>query len=182
MTPEERAAFEQAHLVSTEKVFDGHVFTVEKVTFASETQNYTRAIVRHPGAVVIVPIDDEGNIILVKQWRRASGKIMTELPAGTLEVGEDPAFCATRELQEEIGYKPGKLLRIGGFYSAPGFCSEYLTLFLAQNLQPSKLNPDATEDIEIIRLTVNQALARIKDGTICDAKSVAGILQYKLWY
>lgn len=94
----------------------------------------TWEIIEHPGAAVILPIDHNDQLILVKQWRRAIGKILIELPAGTLEKGEDPYDCADRELQEETGFKSASLISLGGYFSAPGFCTEYLYFYLAREL------------------------------------------------
>jgi len=137
-----------------------------------------REVVVHPGAIVIVPIDQAGRLLLVKQWRHPVGKVLTELPAGTLEAGESPHSCAERELQEETGFKPTTLTAMGGFYSAPGFCTEYLHLFLAEGLTVSRLPADEDEHIELLSVSLAAALQMIEDGTICDAKSVAGILRY----
>jgi ADP-ribose pyrophosphatase len=179
-TPEERAALEQQNVVSDRIVLKTRKFDVQEVTIKKPDGEYTRTIVKHPGAVVIVAIDENGKLILERQWRYAAGKIILELPAGTLDKDEDPQDCAQRELQEETGYKAAKIRKIGGFYSAPGFCSEYLSLFLAEDLQPSPLPPDAHEDIETVRLTLDEAVELIKNGTIYDAKTIAGILQYRL--
>jgi ADP-ribose pyrophosphatase len=178
--PEERAALEQNNIMSDQILLTTKKFAVREVVIDKGEDKYSRTMVKHPGAVVVVTIDAEGKLILEKQWRFAAGKITLELPAGTLDEGEDPKDCAQRELQEEIGYKAGKIERIGGFYSAPGFCSEYLTLFLAQDLEPSQLQPDAHEDIEIVRYTLDEAVELIKNGMISDAKTIAGILQYRL--
>jgi ADP-ribose pyrophosphatase len=141
-------------------------------------KTYKREVVEHGGAVVVIPVNKEGKIILERQWRNPAGRIMTELPAGTLDPGESPIDCANRELQEEIGYRAGRLTELGGFYSAPGFCSEYLWLFLAEDLQESQLDPDENEAIDVLHVTLEAALKMIEDGVIIDAKSVAGLLRY----
>jgi ADP-ribose pyrophosphatase len=136
-----------------------------------------REIIRHPGAVAIVALDDDGNVLLVRQYRIAADKVLQEIPAGTLKPGEDPRLCAERELQEETGFKPGKLERIGGIYPAPGYTTEYIHLFLATDLQPSPLPMDDDEFIEVDRMPLAQAVALVDAGEICDAKSVAGLLR-----
>jgi ADP-ribose pyrophosphatase len=125
-----------------------------------------------------VPVANDGRLLLVKQWRHPAAKVLTELPAGTLEAGEEPRLCAERELQEEAGFKPTTLTSLGGFFSAPGFCTEYLHLFVAEGLVESRLPGDIDEHIELYPVTLDEALALIEDGSICDAKSVAGILRY----
>jgi ADP-ribose pyrophosphatase len=143
----------------------------------------TRDIVVHPGAVVIVPVDADGNLLLVTQYRLACGGAMLELPAGTLEVEngvvEDPLGAAHRELEEETGYRAGTMKRIAGFWTAPGFSTEYLTLFLATELRPAgegRLSPDVDENLRLARISWRDAIAAIEAGVIEDAKSVAGIL------
>lgn len=106
-------------------------------------------IVLHPGAVAILPINEKGNLLLIEQWRRAIDQIILELPAGTLEVGEDPASCAQRELQEEIGYRANQLTPMGGIFTTPGFCNEYIHLFLATQLVESRLPKDEDEAMNL---------------------------------
>ncbi len=134
--------------------------------------------VTHPGAVAIVPINSAGNLLLVKQWRRAIGKITLELPAGVLEKGEDPLFCARRELQEETGFHPGELISLGGFYSAPGFCNEYLHLYLARMLTHNPLPQDDHESIDLVEISLEDALKLIDTHQLIDAKTICGILHY----
>jgi ADP-ribose pyrophosphatase len=153
------------------------VVRVDKIS-DPEGPSYTREVVVHPGAVVVIPVDANGDILMVRQWRRAVGKILLELPAGTLEEGEEAGVTADRELQEEIGYKAGRLTKLGGFYSAPGFCSEYLHLFLAEDLRESRLAPDDHEHIEVCTVPLGKALELIEQGEIEDAKSVAGLSRY----
>jgi ADP-ribose pyrophosphatase len=135
-------------------------------------------IVLHPGAVVILPVTADGKLILVRQWRRAVGKILIELPAGTLEKGEAIAVCAQRELQEETGFKSHELIALGGFYSAPGFCSEYLHFFVALQLEHAPLQPDGDEAIDLLSVTLDEAWQMIRSGEICDSKTIAGVARY----
>jgi ADP-ribose pyrophosphatase len=142
-----------------------------------------RDIVVHPGAVVMAPLDPEGRLLLVTQYRLPCGGAMLELPAGTLETHagtvEDPLAAAHRELEEETGYRAGSMERIGGFWSAPGFSTEYLTLYLATELQlavEDRLSPDEDENLRLSRIHWRDAVAAVEAGVIEDAKSVAGIL------
>jgi ADP-ribose pyrophosphatase len=142
-----------------------------------------RDIVVHPGAVVIAPLDDDGHILLVTQYRVPCGGAMLELPAGTLEIHdgvvEDATLAAHRELEEETGFRAGSMERMGGFWSAPGFSTEYLTLFLATDLRSAdadRLTPDEDEDLRLSRLHWRDAVAAVEAGVIEDAKSIAGIL------
>lgn len=172
---------EQPKVTNSEIIYKGKVVTlkVDSIEEADGT-SYKREIVVHPGAVVMVPVADDGRLLLVKQWRQPTGKTLVELPAGTLEAGEPPEVCAERELQEEIGFKPAKLTKLGGFFSAPGFCTEYLHLFLAEGLTPNQMQADEDEHIEVLSISLEEALQLIDNGTICDAKSVAGILRYSI--
>lgn len=136
-------------------------------------------IVVHPGAVVLIPVTKEGRLLLVKQWRRATETILLEFPAGTLEAGEEPSVCAQRELREETGYRADKILSLGGFFSAPGFCTEYLHLFLALDLMQAPLeSEDSDEAIDLFSFTCNQVEQMIETGQIQDAKTIAAFYRY----
>lgn len=137
-----------------------------------------RMVVRHPGAVVILPLLPDGRIILVRQYRYAIGSDLWELPAGTLEPGEDPATTARRELQEEAGYRPGRLTELGAFYSAPGFCSERLWAYLAADLTPARLAGDDDEEIECVALTLAEVMAWAAAGKLQDAKTLATLFLF----
>ncbi len=177
---EAQATYESTLQHHSQMVYEGRVVSLRVDTITKpDGHSYKREVIVHSGAVVVVPIDSEGKIILVRQWRRAAARILTELPAGTLEPPEEPIACADRELQEEIGYKANKITPLGGFFSAPGFCTEYLYLFLAEDLSESQLEPDDNEAIDVLRVTLDEALEMIGSGEICDAKSVAGILRYR---
>jgi len=126
--------------------------------------------------VALLPVGQDGLIWFVRQYRHPAGKRLLELPAGTLEPGEPPEECARRECREEIGMAPGRLERLGGFYLAPGYSTEYLHVFLAADLQPSPLPGDEDEQLEIERLGLEQALRRMRRGEIEDAKSLAALL------
>jgi ADP-ribose pyrophosphatase len=162
----------------------GHymVFETDRIVRGDGSES-VRDIVVHPGAVVVAPLDSDGRLLFVTQFRVPSGGAMLELPAGTLDTHEgtieDPLVAAHRELEEETGYRAGTMERIGGFWSAPGFSTEYLTLYLATDLRPAgegRLNPDEDENLRLSRLPWRDAVAAVEGGVIEDAKSVAGIL------
>jgi ADP-ribose pyrophosphatase len=171
---------ESKSLVETKWVYKGKVVSLKLETYQLGDRTKVVEIVHHTGAIVIIPIDPKGRILLVRQWRRAAGEITLELPAGTIETGEEPLHCARRELQEETGFAAKKMTPLGGFYSAPGFCSEYLHLYLAEDLHHSPLEPDDDEMIDLIPVTVKEAKYMIEHNEIRDAKTVAGILRYIL--
>lgn len=137
-----------------------------------------RDIVAHPGAVVLLALDDAERILWITQHRWAVQRELLELPAGTLEQGEAPEACAPRELAEETGFAAANWLALGGFYSAPGFCDEYLHAFLATGLTPQQADGDEDEDITVVPLTLEESLARLDAGDIVDAKSIATLMLY----
>ncbi|MFC1965557.1 NUDIX hydrolase [Chloroflexota bacterium] len=142
----------------------------------------TREIVEHSDCVAIVAVDADDNVLLVNQFRKPVEKELLEIPAGGIEADEGPVTAVRRELQEETGYLPQKVERLGGFYSAPGYCTEYLHLYLATDLIPSQLYAEDTENIRLVRVSVSQITGLIASGSICDAKSIAGLftfLEYK---
>ncbi|MBS0626251.1 MAG: NUDIX hydrolase [Verrucomicrobia bacterium] len=180
MSPEEQRDLENRSLADSRQAYKGRIINLRLDTYQFGERPKIAEIVEHPGAVTIIPVDSEGRIILVRQWRRAAKEILYELPAGTLEAGEEPIVCAQRELQEEIGFKAKKIVPLGGFYTAPGFCSEFLYLFLAEDLFPSQLPPDDDESIELAFVPIEEALDMIRQNQLRDAKTVAGILRYAL--
>jgi ADP-ribose pyrophosphatase len=138
----------------------------------------TRETIEHPDCIVVVPVDEQDNVLMVRQFRHPVNRTLLELPAGGVEKGERPRDAVRRELQEEIGYLPQRVKSLGGFYSAPGFCTEYLYLYLATKLTPSRLVASDTEEIEVVKMPLPQIPNLIASGQICDAKSVAGLLRY----
>lgn len=178
----EQEHFEKSSQVARKEVYRGRTIALYCDTLQSASgKSKSWDIVVHPGAVVLVSVTDKGEIIFVKQWRRAVGKRLIELPAGTLEAGEPPETCAMRELREETGFRSGRIVPMGGFYSAPGFCTEYLHLFLALDLKPDPLEADDDEKIDLLFLPLKQAEEMIQSGEICDAKTLAGIQRYVKW-
>jgi ADP-ribose pyrophosphatase len=135
-----------------------------------------REIVEHRGAVALVALDDEGRVLLVKQHRAATGSETIEIPAGTLEPGEDPMICAERELAEETGYSAAHFERIGGIYPSPGFCTEFIHFYLATQLSHGAAHPEEDEHIEVEVVVWDEALRRVRAGEICDGKSVSALL------
>ncbi|HXU23502.1 MAG TPA: NUDIX hydrolase [Tepidiformaceae bacterium] len=170
---------ELPRVLSSETVYRGRLFNVELDRLAMDGGVIAeRETLRHPGAVCMIPILQDARLVFVTQYRHPTGRRLLELPAGTLEKGEQPAAAAVRELQEEIGYRPTHCEALGGFFVAPGYTSEYIHLFACTDLEPGRLPGDEDEDIEVEMLTVEAALSAIESGDICDAKSVIGVLRW----
>ena len=168
---------------SSKRVYQGQLIDlrVDQV----ETSNgfeAIREVIEHPGAVAVVPVDENGQVILVQQYRHAAGKVMLEIPAGTLKVDEDPLEAVRRELREETGFEAGHVVRIGGLYTAPSFSTEYIHLYLATDLTPGPTAPDADEVIELRRIPLAEAISLIRAGSIDDSKSVSALLLVNLIY
>jgi ADP-ribose pyrophosphatase len=163
--------------LSTETVFEGKIVTVrvDAVSLANGVKA-VREVVEHRPAVAIVPFDDDGQIILVSQFRYPVGEQLLEVPAGIIEEGETPEQCADRELQEEIGYRAREMRSLGSFWTAPGFSDELMYAFVATDLEPSRLEPDEDEDITVVRVPVSRVREMIEAGEIRDSKTIAALL------
>jgi ADP-ribose diphosphatase len=153
-------------------VYEGNLLSVTVETWG----DHEREIVEHPGAVVIVAIDGDDHVALVRQVREATRRELVELPAGTLEPGEDPLETAKRELAEETGLTGGTWRRVTRFWTAPGFCRELMTLFYAEGVEPGDATPEADEELELVRWPVAEIEQRL--GEVEDAKTLAGLLLY----
>ena len=166
----------RVRVVKRTTIYQGRIIRLIREILEVRGRRMVRETLKHPGAVVIVPMLDRSRIVLVRQYRRAIKRELLELPAGTLEPGEPRLACARRELQEETGWRASRMRRIGQFYAAPGFISEQLTVFLAQGLTRAAAHPDPDEQVTPVVLTLPVALARIRSGAICDAKTIIGVL------
>ena len=165
--------------LSSQVVYEGRIVKLRIDTVKTpDGKETTREIVEHADCVAIVALDANDNLLLVNQFRKPAEKELLEIPAGGIESGEDPPAAVRRELREETGYLPRKVERLGGFYSAPGYCTEYLHLYLATDLSPSRLYAEDTEDIKLIRVKASEVPGLIASGSICDAKSIAGLLTF----
>ena len=156
---------------SSRTAHDGKLFDV----VIEDWDGHDREIVVHPGSTAIVAVHD-GAVVLVRQLREPARKPLLELPAGTLEGGEEPLASAQRELAEEVGLRGGRWRELGGFWTSPGFLREYMHVFLAEELEPGEAEPDEDEDVEIVRWPVAEIPERI--GELEDAKTIAGLLLY----
>jgi ADP-ribose diphosphatase len=164
-------------------LFQGHRFRVERaIQVTADGVEHLREVVRHPGAVVILPLLDDGRLCFVQNYRVAVDQTLIELPAGTLEPGEDPAQAAARELAEETGYRAGHIEHLLTFCASPGVLDEQMHLYLATKLQPGPMALDAGEQIEPMLCTWQESLEMLRRREIRDAKTLVGLLYYRdLW-
>lgn len=163
------------------KVFEGRIFSVivESITLP-RGERLEAEIIRHPGSVVLIPVTDSGDIVLVRQYRHAIGRLLWELPAGSLKQAEDPQAAAVRECHEEIGLIPSAVERLGAFFPTPGYCDEEMTFYRATGLRaPGKDDPAAHQDedeaIEVRAFSVDAIRQMVASGEIVDLKTVAGL-------
>ena len=168
-------------MLSSRVVYEGRIFdvTVDRVRLP-HGREATLEIVRHDGSVVLIPIDEEGRLLLVRQYRHAAGRFMWELPAGSLEVGEDPKAAAHRECQEELGLIAGQLEALATLWPTPGFCTERMTFYRATRLRAPgagdvPAHQDEDESIEVGGFTRDEMTAMIARGDITDLKTVAAL-------
>jgi ADP-ribose pyrophosphatase len=167
-------------MAEPEVLFQGKRFRVERVVqTADDGTQHAKEIVRHPGAVVILPLLDDGRICFVENYRASIGRRLVELPAGTLEPGEDPDETAGRELAEETGYRAGTMRRLLMFYMSPGVLDERMFFYVATSLESGLMHLDSGEDIRLRLATWEEALAMVRDGQIQDGKTIAGLLYYE---
>jgi ADP-ribose pyrophosphatase len=154
-------------------------FRVEAVTERALLPNGTLLdldIVHHPGAAAVVPFVSDREVLLIRQYRHATGGMLLEVPAGKLDDGEAPEVCAARELAEEAGQRPGRLERIGAIWTTPGFCDERIHLFAAFDLTPVSRSPADDELIEVVQLPLRDALRLVWRGELSDAKSALALV------
>ncbi len=168
--------------ISTNQVYSGPAISlrVDKVRKPSGATT-TRDVVEHSDCIAVVPIDKDDNVLLVRQFRYPVDSALLEVPAGGIEPGEDVIDCVRRELQEEIGYLPGRIEKLGGFYSIPGYGTEYLYVYVARDLRASRLVAEDTDEIEVVRIPVTQIPELVLSGKLCDAKTIAALLTYLVY-
>ncbi len=176
MTSEQRQPGAE-RVLRSRRVFEGKIarLRVDTVQLAGG-RTEQREIVEHEPVVAIVPIDSGGNVVLIRQYRLATGVVLLEVPAGGVDPGEMPEDAAQRELAEETGMRAGRLERLAGFYVSPGYLTEYVHAFLATDLRDSPAEADEDEDIAVVRMPLSEAVAMVERGELRDAKSIAGIL------
>ncbi len=165
-------------VVASRRLYEGRVVNLRVDTVElSGGRKATREVVEHGDVVAIVPLLENSDVLLVRQYRLPATQILLEVPAGGVDEGESPEEAAQRELSEECGRRARRLERLGGFYVSPGFCTEFVHLFLARELEAANANPDPDEEIEVVRLSLAEALRLITAGEIRDGKSIIGLMR-----
>jgi len=164
-------------LIRSEVLYPGRAFTVRRDRVRLPDGRETNLdIVEHAGSVVILPLDEKGNLLFVRQYRHPAGLDLLELPAGTMDLGETPEECARREVREETGMAAGRMIHAGGFYLAPGYSTEYMNVFVAVDLRPAPLPQDADEFVQVEAIPLREAVCMAERGDPPDAKSLAAFL------
>lgn len=163
-------------MLKQKAVLHSRVFYVSQQEWRGPNGRFKRDTVVHPGAVAILPFDNKGRVIMIRQFRPAVGDWMLEIPAGTLEKGEQPLACAKRELIEEIGFAAKRWKKLGAVYTAPGFCTELIHLYKAWDLKSDFAEKDEDEHIELAVMSMAQVRRAVKSGKIVDAKSLSALM------
>jgi ADP-ribose pyrophosphatase len=171
-------------VISSKKVYSGRNITVYSDVIDIKGRRMQRDLVKHPGSAVILPLIDieKKDILLIRQYRYAAGKIIIEAPAGTRGKGESTLACAKREIAEETGFTAEKFNRILTFYPSPGVSNECMDVFVATGLSPAIKHPDWDEDISVFRLSLDKALEMVITGRIIDSKTISALLMIDLIY
>lgn len=163
-------------LLKSEVLMKGRAFAIRRDHLKTPDGRETKfEIIEHGGSVVIIPVDENGNILFVRQYRHATGQDLLELPAGTLDDNEEPEVCAAREIREETGMAAGVLTKLGEFYLAPGYSTEFMIVFLATGLSHNPLDADDDEFLSVESIPITEAIAMAERGEIPDAKSLAAL-------
>ena len=157
------------------------IYTGRVVTLNVETVQLPNGVtvdletIRHPGAAAVVPMKDDGTVVLIRQFRHAAGGFIYEIPAGKLNPGEDPLDCAKRELEEEVGYRASSLSLLSSIFTAPGFADEVIHVYKATGLIRGRQQLDRDEVLEVVELSLLEAVKKIEEGVIRDAKTIVGL-------
>jgi ADP-ribose pyrophosphatase len=168
----------EAKLLSRREVFKGRVvdLSVDRVRMPNGKTTELE-VIRHPGAAAMVPLTDSGEVLLVRQYRYATGGWLVEVPAGKLDEGEEPEICAARELEEEVGMKPTDLVPLGWIWTTPGFTDERIWLYLCRGLVPAQQDLEDDEVLTVESRSLPEAIEMVQRGEICDGKSVCALLR-----
>lgn len=163
-------------LLQKREIFRGNIITMhlEEVAFAHGRMELE--CISHPGGAAVVPLLPDGSVLMIEQYRHLVGGYLWEIPAGRLEPGEDPRICAARELEEEVGYRAGTLAKMADIYSAPAYCTEVISLYLATDLSPGTQRLEPDELIRVVRLPLADAIRNVRESKVADAKTLTGLM------
>ena len=158
-----------------------NIYTGKVITLNIDTVQLPNGVtvdletIRHPGAAAVVPLKDDGTVVLIRQFRHAAGGFIYEIPAGKLAPGEDPMHCASRELEEEVGYRAASFELLSSIFTAPGFADEVIHVYKATGLTRGRQHLDRDEVLDVIEMPLSEAITKIEDGTIRDGKTIVGL-------
>jgi ADP-ribose pyrophosphatase len=158
-----------------------NIYTGKVITLNVDTVQLPNGVtvdletIRHPGASAVVPVKDDGTVVLIRQFRHAAGGFIYEIPAGKLSPGEDPLHCAARELEEEVGYRAASFELLSSIFTAPGFADEVIHVYKATGLTMGRQHLDRDEVLDVIEMSLSEAITNIENGTIRDAKTIVGL-------
>ena len=158
-----------------------NIYTGKVITLNVDTVQLPNGVtvdlemIRHPGAAAVVPVKDDGTVVLIRQFRHAAGGFIYEIPAGKLASGEDPLHCASRELEEEVGYRASTFELLSSIFTAPGFADEVIHVYKATGLTKGRQHLDRDEVLDVIEMPLSEAITRIEDGSIRDGKTIVGL-------
>ena len=158
-----------------------NIYTGKVITLNVDTVQLPNGVtvdletIRHPGAAAVVPVKDDGTVVLIRQFRHAAGGFIYEIPAGKLASGEDPLHCASRELEEEVGYRASTFELLSSIFTAPGFADEVIHVYKATGLTKGRQHWDRDEVLDVIEMPLSEAITKIEDGTIRDGKTIVGL-------
>jgi ADP-ribose pyrophosphatase len=170
-------------LIRSETLLQGRAFRVRRDYLKTPDGRETKLeIVEHGGSVVVIPVDEENNLLFVRQYRHAAKADLLELPAGTRAEDEPFEECAAREIREETGMQAGKLQKLGEFYLAPGYSTEFMVVFLATDLKENPLQADDDEFLQVERIPLKKAMDMAENGEVPDAKSLAALLLARAYF
>lgn len=166
--------------ISTKEIFDGKVVKLRVDTVElPDGSMQTREVIRHPGGVGIIAIDNENNVLMVKQFRPGAKNVILEIPAGKLEYGENPEECGKRELSEETGFVANEFFHLAEFYVTPAYCEEIINIYFARDLVPSKQNLDEGEFLDVLKIPFDELYKKVMNNEIKDGKTIIAVLKLK---
>ena len=169
--------------LSSEEIYNGRIIHVRKDTIElPDGSRSLREVVDHPGGVTVIPVDADGAVYCVRQFRYPYGEHVLETPAGKLEKGEDPLECAKRELSEETGFTAEQFISLGKLYPSPGYCAEVLYIYLATGLKPGKMHLDPGEFLDVEKYSLDELTEMAMRGALIDAKTVVAVLKARRYF